>query len=661
MTGVTGRLVALLVGIDAYPAPLPPLEGCVNDVRAFEALLRHRVPADTLDLRVLLDGDATRDATIAALRGHLGTAGPGDVALFHFSGHGSQGEAPPELWALEPDHRCETLVLVDSRRPGQWDLADKELAALLAEVAATGAHVVTVLDCCHSGDGTRAAHDAGRPRLAPDDDRHRPFATFLPGTDAAAAGGPVRSIDARWSAGGGSQVLLAACRSSETAKEMRVLGRPRGALTFALETALLAGGHPTYRQLHRLATAAVQRRVQEQHPQLEATVADDIDRPFLGGAVPAAPTRLLLTMLPDGWCLDAGAVHGISGPHGGETTEAAVHPLESDDPETPLATARVLEVLPDRSRVLLSAELDPSRAYRAVITSLPLPPVRFAVLGDGEEAAALRAAVLESGPVLVEPCSSVADADLVVDPTAPGFTVTRPGAARPVVTGIGGEDRVPRTLACLDHVARWLRLVDLRNPSTTLPPDVVAVRLESPDGGRAGDDGILTIAYAGETPPPFRVSLTNTSERPLWCALLDLTDAYGIFADALPSGSVALGPGETIRLDLVGQVPDAAWAAGVDRATDHLKVVVSTLEFDPRSLQQDDLTPDAADANGPARRGGGTPRTTLERLLGQVTTRRLGPRADAAEADWRTDDVWVVTSRPRPGGEDEGGTPARTP
>lgn len=216
-----------------------------------------------------------------------------------------------------------------------------------------------------------------------------------------------------------------------------------------------------------------------------------------------------------------------------------------------------------------------------------------------------------------------------------------------MAAGVCGADRVPRTMACLEHVARWLRLAGLGNPATALPPGTVEVRLEDPDGRLAGDDGVLRLAYAGATAPPFRVSLTNTATRPLWCALLDLTDTYGVFADALPAGSVALGPGETVRLDLVGQVPDAAWADGVESATDHLKIVVSTLEFDPRSLQQDDLAPGGSVPAAPPTRGEAPGRTTLERLLGRVTTRRLGPAAAAAEADWRTDDVWVVTTRPR--------------
>ena len=44
------------------------------------------------------------------------------------------------------------------------------------------------------------------------------------------------------------------------------------------------------------------------------------------------------------------------------------------------------------------------------------------------------------------------------------------------------------------------------------------------------------------------------------------------------------------------------------------------------------------------------PRSTLDRVLGAMRTRRVGPeRTAAAVADWRTDSVFVVTTRPAPG------------
>src|SRR5438046_2170520 len=121
---------ALLVGIDDYPQPIPPLHGCGNDVDRIQALLEQRAHADGHGsaVRVLKNGEATRARLIETFREHLGKAGAGDVALFYYSGHGSQQPSPPEFWHLEPDRLDETIVCYDSRQDGSWDLADKELA-----------------------------------------------------------------------------------------------------------------------------------------------------------------------------------------------------------------------------------------------------------------------------------------------------------------------------------------------------------------------------------------------------------------------------------------------------------------------------------------------------------------------------------------------------
>ena len=87
-----------------------------------------------------------------------------------------------------------------------------------------------------------------------------------------------------------------------------------------------------------------------------------------------------------------------------------------------------------------------------------------------------------------------------------------------------------------------------------------------------GPDGRLEISYVDDRAPTFTVTLTNTTARPLWCALLDLTETYGIFTDAFPSGSTLLDAGSSIDVALAGQLSDALWRAGTVLMTDHLKI-----------------------------------------------------------------------------------------
>ncbi|RIK57336.1 MAG: caspase, partial [Chloroflexi bacterium] len=173
-------LYALLVGINDYPDPRHRLAGCVNDVTRMERYLRARTAQERFDLQLqtLTDSQAGRDAIVAAF-GRLGPARAGDVVFFFFSGHGSQAVTPPELRPDEPDGLDETLVCWDSRTPGGWDLADKELAQLIAAAGAQGAHVLVILDCCHSGSGTRAPLQAANERRIARDERPRPFTSYL--------------------------------------------------------------------------------------------------------------------------------------------------------------------------------------------------------------------------------------------------------------------------------------------------------------------------------------------------------------------------------------------------------------------------------------------------------------------------------------------------
>src|SRR5262245_59626455 len=94
-----GTIYGLLVGIDDYPPAVPKLQGCVNDVLEMQQYLESRVERgesrleDVLKLRVLVNHEASREVVIRDFRAHLGQAGAGEVALFCYSGHGSQEPA----------------------------------------------------------------------------------------------------------------------------------------------------------------------------------------------------------------------------------------------------------------------------------------------------------------------------------------------------------------------------------------------------------------------------------------------------------------------------------------------------------------------------------------------------------------------------------------
>jgi hypothetical protein len=157
----TPRKLALLVGINAYPQDglFPPLQGCVNDVDLQYHLLVHRFGFQAQDILTLTDTQATRQNLLAAFEEHLiKQARPGDVVVFHFSGHGSQVLDPDGDF---PDGLNSTLVPVDSRLPEGFprrggpvqDITGHTL--FLLGSALSTENVTFVLDSCHSGGGTR--------------------------------------------------------------------------------------------------------------------------------------------------------------------------------------------------------------------------------------------------------------------------------------------------------------------------------------------------------------------------------------------------------------------------------------------------------------------------------------------------------------------------
>ncbi|HTJ35062.1 MAG TPA: caspase family protein, partial [Dactylosporangium sp.] len=294
-----GTIYALMVGIDRYDSPkIPDLHGCRNDVLAATEVLRQRSAAGT-EVRdvILLDGEATGAAIVEGFRTHLAQAGPGDVAVFWFSGHGSTHPVPEVYWHLEPDGRMETLVCADSRVDGRPDLLDKELALLLDDVCEGGTHVVAVLDSCHSGGAmreyrVRSADQAGEPF-----ERH-----LLPDlAERYAAGAPAAR-----------HVTLAACQKDETAVEEQIDDVHHGRFTWALLRALRrAGPEATYRELLAVAQGEVERRSATQHPLVFPPGTGPADRRLLGGEAIADPPAMLMRYGRDGWEVNAGAAHGV--------------------------------------------------------------------------------------------------------------------------------------------------------------------------------------------------------------------------------------------------------------------------------------------------------------------------------------------------------------
>ena len=144
---------AFLSGINDYKT-IGDLRGCVNDTHSLKRLLVDEFGFNTDHIRVRTDAEVTKSELKKGWKWLLKGAKPGDRLVFHFSGHGSY-TADTDGEEGEADFRDELLCLygMDWNDPDTYML-DDELRAWTEQIP-DGVDVTFVLDCCHSGSGTR--------------------------------------------------------------------------------------------------------------------------------------------------------------------------------------------------------------------------------------------------------------------------------------------------------------------------------------------------------------------------------------------------------------------------------------------------------------------------------------------------------------------------
>ncbi|PSR72747.1 hypothetical protein PHLCEN_2v11442 [Hermanssonia centrifuga] len=172
------QLFAFLVSIEEYADPQkqwPILTGADKDTSRTAAYLsKLEVPQE--NVLVLTGQRATREAIITKFQEHL-IDNPkikrGDPILFHFSGHGSRKPAPKGWKVIEDEEeegemrrKVEIIIpwdegLEDDAGRKICGIPDRTIGALISKVAKLhGDNITVVLDCCHSGHGTRGGGDS---------------------------------------------------------------------------------------------------------------------------------------------------------------------------------------------------------------------------------------------------------------------------------------------------------------------------------------------------------------------------------------------------------------------------------------------------------------------------------------------------------------------
>jgi hypothetical protein len=678
------KLHALLVGIDDYPIEAHRLFGCHNDVQAAKEFLENRTNRNQyeLKLKTLLSREATRTNIVRAFEEHLGQAESDDLVFFYYSGHGSQEKAGSFFSHLEPDGMNETLVCWDSRIEDGMDLADKELATLIQLVSKKNPHIVVLLDCCHSGTGSRYMPLARNAqdylvRQSPMDERVRPLDSYiLPRdlqTDRSVLG---PQSTQRLRIPDGRHIALTAAESFELAKETTLGNQRRGVFSYSLMEILQnASGDFTYDDLIRRTRSLVGKRTFEQTPTLFATHAADLNSKFLDGSTSFDPTYFALSFdRQHGWMVDGGSVHGlVKGKWGESSALLSVFPddgSEMEDLGKSLGEVEITDTAPNQSivRPVDGLQLDREATYRCRILSLPVEPNLIYFHGDAEGLEAVRSQLEKGGEAAsyLQETRDLAQADYKLIALRKQYIISRAADGsgdpavmqrdgldyRPLVEQVAGYGSTPasQVLSQLAHIAKWERSLELRNPSSRIGSGGLKIELWHPiedrrlEAGPAGFQFPYDHQQNPEGMPLFRLKVVNHGPRKLFFSLLLFTSQFEVYPYLLSEGGLWLEPGQEAwgfgGEAIPGMVSDQLVAFGVRKTTEHLKLIASTSRFHPEMLELKGLGEPK-----PAMRTAEL--SVLDRLLAgsQERSLRLRTRPSGSLHDWNTNELSLVIER----------------
>ncbi len=586
------RIYALLVGINDYSPAVGKLHGCLNDVDHFHGFLTDRFDANALHVEVLKDSDATRANIISQFRSHLGRANADDVVLFQYCGHGARWRSASPFLEFFPDGKDEGLVCYDSRSPGGFDLADKELAVLLAEVAQNDPHIALILDCCHSGSATRGADDFThlKARQTHEVTDERPLESYLDGYYSR-----LHQRGDRLEPPASKHILLAACQRVQKAWETN---SHSGVFTSTLLDVLnVTGTDINYADLFVRCRAAVRKRADNQDPQFEAYRGFNANHGFLGHRTSHAARRYSVYFENGGWRADCGALHGLPTDPDKEV-ELALYP-ESDRARM-VGHAATTQVGPQKSELeLLDFEGDPAARYQAEVTSLPVPPLAVSLNGDRDGTKMLRdfldtSADRSFGVSLLPEGQPGARYALTAENKCYYLSLRD---TNKLIQGVKGytPEAAEHVFAILKRIASWERALELQNRSTKMDPDDVQFKLvELSDNDDEyefpGSEITLDIRQENGAWKSFRGMLksNNRSPQTLYLLLAHYSEDYGM--QVLYNERVEPVDGLfTVTLDGNSTFELTLDEHEGDEAVHSFKLIVSTEKVDDFLLGQDPL------------------------------------------------------------------------
>ena len=592
---------ALLIGVDEYKSPtIPQLAGAVNDVERMRSVLVGKFEFPSQNVRVLKNAQATRANVLKAIREDLIEAVPrADIAVLHFSGHGSQ---VIDVSGDEPDGLDETIVVHDSRVGDVFDITDDEIGELLEEMGKKIPHITLIMDSCHSGSITRAAELGAVVRAIPMDPRRPPVRTNV-------ARGERGLVAFR--AASPKHVLIAGSRANELSHETNFEGVRNGALTYFLVQALQgAGQDSTYRDVMDTVTTNVSARFPSQHPEVDGP---NIDFAIFGSKEFVPRPYVLVNPSGSRARVSAGTLLGLRSGSSLDVFPPGTRVF--NDAAKKVGTIKITDERLFESEASISQGRVPANS-RAVLREIRPPDFVLDVYVD-ENASAPSARMREilGEYDFVRFVPSKVSAHLRVRGSAKHLLIEGADGQQLAAVDRSEPELAQRVADRLLHWARWYSILSIDNPSST-----TNIELKLKRAGASAQDPQPDAVAAGTK---LTYSITNRSESAVHVIVLALS-ADGQVCVLFPSEGRCVGseqrnpvsPGLSISRDVGTSLSD-----GSQRMFDVVKVIATTEWISPRVFQ---LGPAPRSAPSDAR-GGENALERHVRLSVQGQSRNLDP------------------------------------
>lgn len=651
------KLYALLVGITAYRDDIkvgndsvffPQLSACTGDADKIQAYLETDTYYEPHIIR-LYNEQATKSAIAGNITKHLGQAREGDVAFFYFSGHGTQEFADPILFPTETDKRLECLACYyDESQKNDFLLADKELRWLIQQLSANNPNIVTIFDCCHSGENTKNAKvlnntfkNVVEKRAAftfPQRNWEQfIFSTSIKKEDLISNGLTVTLPEGR-------HVQFSACESDESAVEID----KQSVFTNVLISVLKGvGGDLSYYSLNSRLRQYM-RGVYDQkptvyfgNPNTNSRYLAFLNKPF--NVAKNVFGEITYNMSKE-WQLNLGAIHGIR----------KDQPLEIFDTANPtqLIKATIGAIKIDHCEIVTNEKLDETKVYYTNWEGLGTKAIHVHFDATGANLLHQQAIFQElftGANQLVIAEDEVSNAQYVLRFLNNKYFLTRPNDLyRPLFAPIAvGETDLSKKIAfCLHSIAAWESMKQLVNEddSTTIPAD--ALTIETSIGSAAYTpltDTRLEIDYIqqkGQWTNTLKVKLTNNTSRNLYICCAHFTSDFACFSDFLNPPVYQLTAGDSVELNQEG---DATLPVSLSdyikwynwkEEQDTLKFIISSERFDETLLNIEGLLPPPI------------PESNKSADQGIVLNKGIVKKAPVKVRGWRTIDVQLIYRNP---------------